>query len=105
MRKLPFAVGVLIGLSLLGACQSADNPQLEYAQQIALEPAPGSKEAETEALQKATALAQGPLAWELVRISDVQRDAKSVTWVATTRTLHAHCTADPDASGAYCTTD
>jgi hypothetical protein len=103
MRRFCSAAVLLAGLSLLGACQSLSyDSQQAYEQQLAAEPAPGSKEAEIENLQKATALAQGELAWETVQISDIQRDAKSVKWVATTRSAHLQCTADPDGSGSYC---
>ena len=107
MRKLQSRIALLAGLCLgvaLAGCQSLSyDAQSAYRQQLAVEPAPGSKEAEIELLQKATALAQGELAWETVRISDIQHDAKSVKWVAETRSMHAQCTADPDGSGPYCT--
>jgi hypothetical protein len=103
MRKLCSAMALLAGMSLLGACQSLPyDSQRAYEQQLSAKPKPGSKEAEIELLQKATALAQGELAWETVQVSDIQRDATSVKWVATTRSLHVHCTAYPDGSGSYC---
>jgi hypothetical protein len=100
MRKLRSAIVLLAGLTLLGACQSVSDDDLKIDV-----PPPGSKEAEIQTLQKATALAQGELAWEIVQISDIQRDPTSVKWVATTRSLHLHCTADPDGGGSFCTPD
>jgi hypothetical protein len=106
MRKLQSWMGPLVGLSLaivLSGCQSLSyDAQSAYRKQLVAEPAPGSQEAQIVLLQKATALAQGELAWESVRISDIQHDAKTVTWAADTRSMHAHCTADPDGSGPYC---
>jgi hypothetical protein len=104
MRKLQSWIAPLVGLSLgIAVSGCSGDAQSAYRQQLMIEPAPGSQEAEIELLQKATALAQGELAWETVRISDIQRDAKSVKWAADTRSMHVHCTADPDGSGSYCT--
>src|SRR5882757_8292678 len=102
MRKICSAMVLLAGLSLLGGCQSLSyDSQSAFEQQLVAVPKPGSKEAEIENLQRATALAEGELAWEAVNVSDIQRDANSVRWAATTRTLHLHCTAEPDGSGSY----
>ncbi|HTI66287.1 MAG TPA: hypothetical protein VL460_01940 [Caulobacteraceae bacterium] len=99
MRRLCSALVLSAGLALLGACETvSDNPFYIYREAA---PKPGTKEAEIETLQKATSLAQGG-AWEIIQISDIQRDAKTVKWVATTRALSLHCTADPDGSNAYC---
>jgi hypothetical protein len=86
------AIVLLAGPGMLVGCQT---------------PAPAggkaaSKEASIETLQKATAMANGNLAWEIVKISEVQRDATSVKWLATTRSLRLHCSATPDGSGGYC---
>ncbi len=99
MRKLRCAIVLLAGLSLVGCCTSAGDGFSAYQP---IEPKPGSKEAEIETMQKATALAQGALAWEVVQISDIQHDAKNVKWVARTRSLNLRCTADPDGSNSYC---
>jgi hypothetical protein len=91
-RSLLFA-----SLGLLGACSSgataANEPKVAAAK---------PKAADTEALQKATALAHGNLAWEIVQISAVQREPDKVTWEARTRSEHMRCTASPDGSGSYC---
>lgn len=97
MRMLRSAMVLAAGLSLLSACQSVSDDDLKIDA-----PPPGSKEAEIQTLQKATAQAEGELAWETVQISNIQRDAATVKWVATTRSLHLNCTADPDGSGSYC---
>jgi hypothetical protein len=52
-------------------------------------------------LQKATFRAMG-VAWETVTVSEVQRSATDVKWLATTRSQKWHCTAAPDGSNAYC---
>jgi hypothetical protein len=98
MRRLCSAIVLLAGLSLLGACETND----AYFVYKPVAPKPGSKEAEIETLQKATAMAQGALAWEIVQVSGIQRDAKTVKWVATTRSLNLRCAADPDGSNSYC---
>jgi poly(3-hydroxybutyrate) depolymerase len=60
------------------------------------------KPADVQTLQQATTLAIGNLAWESVKVSDVQRDATTVKWVATTRSQKLNCTAAPDGSNPYC---
>jgi hypothetical protein len=60
------------------------------------------KQADTETLQKATTLAVGNLAWESVKISDVQRDATTVKWLATTRSMKLNCAAAPDGTNPFC---
>jgi hypothetical protein len=101
MRRLCSAIALSAGLGLLGACATVpdDNPFFIYQPPV---PTPGSKEAETETLQKATAMAQGSLAWETVEISNVQRDDKTVKWMAATPERKLRCTADPDGSNSFC---
>ncbi|HTK36506.1 MAG TPA: hypothetical protein VL358_14640 [Caulobacteraceae bacterium] len=102
MRRLCTALVLLAGLSLLGACETVPDGNDAFFVYKPPTPKPGSKEAEIETLQKATSLAQGSLAWEIVQISNIQHDAKSVKWVARTRSLNLRCTADPDGSNSYC---
>jgi hypothetical protein len=99
MRKPRATIAFLASLSFLGACACA-NDSLSVYQPV--EPKPGSKEAEIETLQKATEMAYGVVAWESWRISDIQRDAKGVTWLAAGRSTNLHCTADPDGDNAFC---
>jgi poly(3-hydroxybutyrate) depolymerase len=53
-------------------------------------------------LQKATAFAVGNLAWETVKIVNVERSASTLKWVGLTRSARWGCTAAPDATKAYC---
>lgn len=96
MLKLHPAIALSATLSLLGGCET-----VPVAYQYP-EPPKGSKEAEVEALQKATANSIGNQAWEVINISNLQRDATSLKWEATTRSRAMACTAEPDGSGAYC---
>jgi len=96
MRKLHTATVLLVSLGLLSACEIPSAAQRAGGAKAA------PKEADIETLQKATAMANGNLAWETVNVSGVQRDATSVKWLATTRSLRLHCTAQPDGSGSYC---
>jgi hypothetical protein len=89
---------LLAGLGLLCACSS-----VAAAGDGAGPTGARSKPNETETLQKATALAHGNLAWEIVKISDVKREPDKVTWDAWTRSEHMRCSgAVPDGAGAYC---
>lgn len=97
MPKHSSAVILLATLGLLGGCETA-GPTI-YRE---VEPPKGSKEAEIETLQKAAALAVGNQAWEVVQISNIQRDAANLKWIASTRSRYMACTADPDGSNAYC---
>jgi hypothetical protein len=99
MPKLHRAIALFATLSLLGACCETGLTPYKYP-----EPPKGSKEAEIEMIQKATALSVGNQAWETLDISNIQQDATSLKWVANTRTRHLTCTADPDGSNAYCDT-
>jgi hypothetical protein len=96
MRKSLTSLVLLAGLCLLGACETTT------VGGKAADTAAKSKPADIETLQKATALANGNMAWETVQISEVQREADKVTWLAKTRSLHLHCTAGPDGSASYC---
>ncbi|MDB5459758.1 MAG: hypothetical protein JWO72_1499 [Caulobacteraceae bacterium] len=96
MHKRLTSLVLLAGLGLLSACETT------AAGGKTADTAAKSKLADVETLQKATALANGNMAWETVDISQVQRDAEKVTWLAKTRSLHLHCTAEPDGSGSYC---
>ncbi|HMA49030.1 MAG TPA: hypothetical protein VKP60_04700, partial [Magnetospirillaceae bacterium] len=60
------------------------------------------KPADNVALQKATSAALGNLAWETVQVSEVQHDATSVKWLATTRSNKWHCEAAPDGTKSFC---
>ena len=60
--------------------------------------------ATTEALQKATALAVGNLAWETVDVQEVQRKADKVIWIGATRSVKWQCEARPDGSNPACVT-
>jgi len=53
-------------------------------------------------LQKATAFAVGNLAWETVKIVNVERSSSTLKWVGLTRSARWGCTAAPDATKAYC---
>jgi uncharacterized lipoprotein YajG len=97
MPKTSSAVILLAALGLLGACETAE-PTV-YRE---VEPPKGSKAAEIETLQKATVASTGNQAWEVVQISNIQRDAKSVKWNASTRSRYLACGADPDGSNSYC---
>ena len=97
MPKHSSAVILLATLALLGGCETA-GPTV-YRE---VEPPKGSKEAEIETLQKATSLVVGNQAWEVVQISNIQHDANSVKWNASTRSRYVACGADPDGSNAYC---
>jgi poly(3-hydroxybutyrate) depolymerase len=55
-----------------------------------------------ESLQKATAFAVGNLAWETVKLVNVERSASQVKWVGLTRSTRWRCTAAPDATKAFC---
>jgi poly(3-hydroxybutyrate) depolymerase len=57
---------------------------------------------DAERLQKATAFAAGNLAWETVKIVNVERGANEVKWVGLTRSARWRCTAAPDAARAFC---
>ncbi|MEA3134132.1 MAG: hypothetical protein QOG17_1978, partial [Gammaproteobacteria bacterium] len=57
---------------------------------------------DAESLQKATAFAVGNLAWETVKIVNVERSASQVKWLGLTRSARWRCTAAPDATKAYC---
>jgi hypothetical protein len=97
MRALLPRCLLLAGLGLVGACSTivavADKPGAGAAK---------PKQADVEQLQKATALAHGNLAWEIVQISSVQREPDKVTWEARTRSEHMRCAANPDGSASYC---
>src|SRR5882757_9019453 len=53
-------------------------------------------------LRKATAFAVGNLAWETVKIVNVERSASTLKWVGLTRSARWGCTAAADATKAYC---
>src|SRR5882757_7849983 len=57
---------------------------------------------ETEALQKATSLAIGNLAWESVHISDVSKENGKTKWVGLTRSNKYVCAADLNGDNSYC---
>jgi poly(3-hydroxybutyrate) depolymerase len=57
---------------------------------------------DAQSLQKATAFAVGNLAWETVKIVNVERSASTLKWVGLTRSARWGCTAAPDATKAYC---
>jgi poly(3-hydroxybutyrate) depolymerase len=57
---------------------------------------------DAESLQKATAFAVGNLAWETVKIVNVERSASRVKWAGLTRSVRWHCTAAPDATKVSC---
>jgi poly(3-hydroxybutyrate) depolymerase len=57
---------------------------------------------DAESLQKATAFAAGNLAWETVKIVNVERGASQVKWLGLTRSARWRCTAAPDATKASC---
>ncbi|MDB5458327.1 MAG: hypothetical protein JWO72_68 [Caulobacteraceae bacterium] len=63
---------------------------------------PLGKPADVVALQKATVRAVGAMAWESVKISNVQRDPTTVKWVAATRSAQLHCTAAADGDDSVC---
>ncbi|HWJ35975.1 MAG TPA: PHB depolymerase family esterase [Steroidobacteraceae bacterium] len=57
---------------------------------------------DAETLQKATAFAVGNLAWETVKIVNVERGASQVKWLGLTRSARWRCTAAPDATKVSC---
>jgi poly(3-hydroxybutyrate) depolymerase len=57
---------------------------------------------DAESLQKATAFAVGNLAWETVKVVNVERHASQLKWVGLTRSARWACIAAPDATKAYC---
>jgi poly(3-hydroxybutyrate) depolymerase len=57
---------------------------------------------DAESLQKATAFAVGNLAWETVKIVNVERSASQVKWLGLTRSARWRCSAAPDATKAFC---
>src|SRR5882762_7873022 len=57
---------------------------------------------DAESLQKATAFAVGNLAWETVKLVNVERSASQVKWLGLTRSARWRCTAAPDATKTYC---
>src|SRR3984893_12344713 len=96
MIKQNTGLAVAAGLIALAVWQTSGADQ---------KPARAGKSADTETLQKATTLAVGNLAWESVKISDVQRDATKVKGLATTRSMKLHCAAAPDGANPYCEHD
>jgi hypothetical protein len=60
------------------------------------------KPATVEQLQKATSLAVGNLAWEIVDVRDVKRTADKVTWIGGTRSVNWRCAARADGTQPYC---
>jgi poly(3-hydroxybutyrate) depolymerase len=98
MIKMNTGFAAAIGLLVLAAApaNSADRTQAAAAAGNA------SKEVSIEMLQKATTLAVGNLAWESVKVSEVERSATSVKWLATTRSMKLNCTAAPDGANPYC---
>jgi poly(3-hydroxybutyrate) depolymerase len=57
---------------------------------------------DAESLQKATSFAVGNLAWETVKIVNVERSTSTLNWVGLTRSARWGCTAAPDATKAHC---
>jgi poly(3-hydroxybutyrate) depolymerase len=57
---------------------------------------------DAQSLQKATAFAVGNLAWETVKIVNVERGASQVKWMGLTRSARWRCTAAADATKAFC---
>jgi poly(3-hydroxybutyrate) depolymerase len=57
---------------------------------------------DAESLQKATAFAVGNLAWETVKLVNVERSASQVKWVGLTRSARWRCMAAPDITKAFC---
>jgi poly(3-hydroxybutyrate) depolymerase len=57
---------------------------------------------DAQSLQKATAFAVGNLAWETVKLVNVERSASQIKWVGLTRSARWRCTAAPDATKASC---
>ncbi len=53
-------------------------------------------------LQKATANSVGAMAWEGVKVFDIQHAGKTVKWQAATRSSLLHCTAEADGSNPAC---
>jgi len=58
--------------------------------------------AEAERLQKATAMAVGALAWEGVKVFNIEHAAAGLRWEAATRSSRLRCTAKPDGSDSEC---
>ncbi|RAK60248.1 hypothetical protein DJ021_10750 [Phenylobacterium hankyongense] len=65
--------------------------------------APGApKVADAETLQKATSLAIGNLAWESVKVTNVQVAGNQVKWTGVTRSHQYPCAADLDGQNSFC---
>jgi len=79
-----------------GAAAGGPPPRIEHDDD---KPYKGS---DAETLQKATAFAVGNLAWEVVRLVNVERSDTGIKWVGLTRSARLSCNAAPDASKAYC---
>ncbi|MDB5468122.1 MAG: Poly(3-hydroxybutyrate) depolymerase-like protein, partial [Phenylobacterium sp.] len=60
------------------------------------------KVANAETLQKATSLAIGNLAWESVKVTDVQVVGSQVKWLGVTRSQKYPCAADLDGENSFC---
>lgn len=81
--------------ALAGACSMV---ALSAQAQAKAEP----KVSETEMLQKATSLAIGNLAWESVKVSDVQKDASQIKWAVTLRSNKYTCSSDLNGDSSSC---
>ncbi|MDB5456052.1 MAG: Poly(3-hydroxybutyrate) depolymerase-like protein [Caulobacter sp.] len=77
--------------AVIGACSTA-----------ALNVHAQAKPSETEVLQKATSLAIGNLAWESVRVSEIQKDGAQVKWFVTLRSNKYRCSADANGENSSC---
>jgi hypothetical protein len=94
IRYMPLcALGVLAVCQAAQAAQTARDPVAELK---AYKPTP------TEVLQQATSLAIGNLAWESVKVSEVEKVDGRVRWLATTRSQKYRCTADADGQNSFC---
>ena len=61
-----------------------------------------AKPSETEELQKATSLAIGNLAWESVKVSEIQKDGSQVKWLVTLRSNKYTCSAEANGDNSAC---
>ena len=77
--------------AVVGACSAA-----------ALSVHAQAKPSETEVLQKATSLAIGNLAWESVKVSEVEKAGSQVKWLVTLRSNKYRCSAEANGDNSAC---
>jgi hypothetical protein len=84
------------------AAEAAPESAAPAAPPVRPKPLKLGKPATLEDLQKATSLAVGNLAWETVKVQNVQRTADKVTWIGATRSVNWRCGARSDGTQPFC---